>query len=252
MISIITPVLNGRKFIQNNIESIKSLTIEYEHIVVDGGSTDGTIEFVQQFEDITLLRQESNTGMYGAIHQGFEVASGNFLTWLNADDILIPEGYEAMLNQGNNENADLIFSNGIYHFVETFRYKKYFAKFFPRYLLKEGIVPFIQPSAIFSQRAYELVGGLNYKNFKLIGDRDLFQRMAYLDELKFLYVPKFSTIFLRHNDSLLYRNLEQREKEYQFCIKTNPTFFNRLIYHFSQYLRYFKWFVISTLKGGNV
>ena len=48
MISIITPVLNSSKFIQSNIESIEKLSIPYEHIIVDGGSTDGTIEIINK------------------------------------------------------------------------------------------------------------------------------------------------------------------------------------------------------------
>jgi len=71
MLSIVTPVLNGIKFIQNNIESIQKLSINYEHIIVDGGSTDGTVELVSKYPHIKLLHQNDKTGMYGAIHQGF-------------------------------------------------------------------------------------------------------------------------------------------------------------------------------------
>ena len=81
------------------------------------------------------------------------------------------------------------------------------------------------------------MGGLNYEKFRLIGARDLFQRMAYDKELSFLFVPVFSSVFLRYDNSLLYRNLEQRKKEYQYCVKTKITLFHRIIYHGSQVIR---------------
>ena len=67
MISIVTPVLNGEKYIKYNIESIKKLTIPYEHIVVDGGSTDQTLNIVKKYSNIQILHQRENSGMYGAI-----------------------------------------------------------------------------------------------------------------------------------------------------------------------------------------
>ena len=123
MLSIITPVLNGRKFIQNNIESIQKLTIPYEHIVVDGGSTDGTIEYVSQFPHIKLLHQQENSGMYGAIHQGFMESKGAYFTWVNCDDKIISLGYDKMYEVIVDNKFDLVFSNGIHHFVDKYEYK---------------------------------------------------------------------------------------------------------------------------------
>ncbi|MDN3643789.1 glycosyltransferase [Lutimonas halocynthiae] len=239
MLSIVTPVLNGRKFIQNNIESIQKLSIPYEHIVVDGGSIDGTIEYVSQFPHIKLLHQLENNGMYGAIHQGFNESNGDYLTWVNADDYIIKTGYELMYNDIASKKADLIYSNSVYHFVEILQYKKMYAKYLGRFLLKQGIMPFAQPSSIFSKKSYNEVGGLNFNDFRIIGDRDLFQRMAYKSEFKFLYIYVDSTVFLRYSDSLLFRNKKLLNEEHNYCIKTNISLFNRIIFHSSGYLRRF-------------
>tara|TARA_R110001583_G_scaffold56717_1_gene170924 strand:+ start:14171 stop:14920 length:750 start_codon:yes stop_codon:yes gene_type:complete len=248
MLSIITPVLNGRKYIQHTIESIQKLSIPYEHIVVDGGSTDGTIEYVDQFPHIKLLHQNEKTGMYGAIHQGFLEAKGDYYTWVNSDDIVIPVGYEKLYNSALSDASDLVYSHGIHHFSEKYYYKRHFARYFARYLLKTGVFPFVQPSVIFSKRGYNKVGGLNYKKFKLIGDRDMFQRMAYDKSIKFLFVPVFSSVFLRYENSLLYRNLEQRKIEYQYCIKTNINIFYRVLFHGSQLLRTIIWSIKKTVR----
>ena len=242
MITIVTPVLNGVKYIASNIESIKQLKIPYEHIIVDGGSNDGTIEIIMKYSNITLLNQKEKNGMYGAIHQGFENAKGDYLSWVNADDKIIAKGYEIMYKKGKRNNADFIYSHGVLHYIEKNKYKTKFARYFARYLLKAGIFPFVQPSVIYSYDSYFAIGGLNFKRFRLIGDRDLFQRMAYDNNIKFLFVPVFSSIFLRYDDSLLYRNLERRKLEYKYCLSSDVNLFHRLIFHISQPIRFFIWY----------
>jgi glycosyltransferase involved in cell wall biosynthesis len=241
MISIITPVLNGSKFIADNIESIQKLKIPYEHIIVDGGSSDGTLDIIKKYSHVKLLIQTENNGMYGAIHQGFMQAKGKYITWVNSDDAVIPEGYSKLYSSAQNKNADFAYSHGIHHFVEKYYYKKHYARYFVRYLLKNGVFPFVQPSVIFTLSAYKKIGSFNYKKFRLIGDRDLFQRMAYDNSLKFLFVPVFSSIFLRYENSLLYRNLEQRKLEYKYCISSDVKFYHRAIFHLSQLVRNLVW-----------
>ena len=241
MLSIVTPVLNGIKYIQNNIESIQKLDVPHEHIVVDGGSNDGTIELIKKYKNIKLIHQNNKSGMYAAIHQGFLESRGSFFTWVNSDDYIIPLGYKKLYLSAKSNKADLIYSNGIHHFIEKHYYKKHFSRLFVRYFLKTGIFPFVQPSVIFSKSAYYKVGGLNYDKFKLIGDRDLFQRMAYDRDIKFLFVPVFSSVFLRYENSLLYRNLDKRKLEYQYCLKTKTNLFYKILYHFSQYFRLIVW-----------
>lgn len=240
MLTIVTPVLNGRKFIQNTIDSIQQLTIPYEHIVVDGGSEDGTIEFVKQYIDIKLIHQTEKNGMYGAIHQGFLESKGEYLTWVNADDVILPKGYAKLYETALHSSSDLIVSNGIYHFIDKQKYKFVSALPFVRYFLKQGIFPFVQPSSIFSRKAYFKVGGFNYLEFRIIGDRDLFQKIAYDPDLSISRVSTTSSVFLRYGNSLLYRNLELLKKEHAFTMKTNPSVFNRTLYHTFRLLGSFK------------
>ena len=63
MLSIITPVYNGSVFIEQTIKSILKLNIEYEHIIVDGGSTDGTLDVVKKYSHIKLIHQTDDEGM---------------------------------------------------------------------------------------------------------------------------------------------------------------------------------------------
>ena len=237
MLSIVTPVLNGIKFIQNNIESIQKLSIDYEHIIVDGGSTDGTVELVSKYPHIKLLHQNNKTGMYGAIHQGFLNSKGKYITWLNADDYLIKNGYELMYNYIISKDLDFVYSNGIYHYKEDNKYKKFYGRHFGRHLLKKAIVPFIQPCTIYSRVTYDKVGGVDFKRFKIIGDRDLFQRMAYNPDIKFGYISVFSVVFLIHSNSLLATSQELKLKEYSYCINSDVNLVSRVLFKLSGFIR---------------
>ena len=122
LLSIITPVLNGERFIRKNIESIEKLTIPHEHIIVDGGSSDGTLDIIKQYPNVVAVNQSENNGMYGAISQGFEMAKGDLITWVNCDDYIIPSEYESMAIQLARANADLVYSDSyIYHEKEQRR-----------------------------------------------------------------------------------------------------------------------------------
>src|SRR5215468_10441642 len=84
--SIITPVLNRRDLLR---EAIESLNVQgkrnVEHIVVDGGSIDGTLEMLSEHPNIVLL-QDRRRGLYDAINMGIEHASGDVIGLLNSDD----------------------------------------------------------------------------------------------------------------------------------------------------------------------
>lgn len=97
--TIVTPVYNGEKYIEKCILSIKNQTYtNFEHIIMDGGSTDNTLHIVRKYEgtyNLKIFSQKDN-GMYDAIAQGFNYASGNIFSWLNADDMYMPWALETL------------------------------------------------------------------------------------------------------------------------------------------------------------
>ncbi len=241
MLSIITPVLNGSKFIETTIISISKLKIPHEHIIVDGGSTDSTLDIIKKYPNIILLHQLEKLGMYQAIDMGIKNSKGEILTWINSDDKILKDGFEEMYNEFMLNKTDLIFSNGIHHFIDKCNYKVVTALPYARYFLKQGIFPFVQSSSMFSKKGYCKVGGFDYLKFKIIGDRDLFQKMAYDITLKIKYVPVFSSVFLRYEDSLLFRNIDLLKNEHEYTIKTNSSLFNRGLYHFFRAVKNTYW-----------
>jgi hypothetical protein len=91
-ISIITPSLNQGKYIEKAILSIIEQDYEnLEYIIIDGGSTDDTLEVIKKYESkITYFISEPDLGQTDAINKGLKIASGEIFTWLNADDFYEP------------------------------------------------------------------------------------------------------------------------------------------------------------------
>lgn len=226
MITIVTPTLNSADFIENNIRSIEKLTIPFEHIIVDGGSDDGTLEIINEYAHLKLIHQKENTGMYGAIHLGFIEAKGEFISWVNSDDEVIPQGYEKMYFKIKKDQADLCYSDGKHHYINNNSQIKISGKKMPKFLLKNKIMPFIQPCSMYTKLIYEKVGGLDFKTFKISGDLDFFMKIAKKSTKRFSYVKEVSVIFLKYGDSLGDNNSALSKKEVK-AIETNSNFLTK-------------------------
>ncbi len=95
--TIIIPVYNGEKFIKECIESALNQTAKnVEVVVVDDGSTDGTLKILYEMEGITVLIKP-NGGTASALNTGIRQARGNWIHWLSADDVLYPDAIEKMM-----------------------------------------------------------------------------------------------------------------------------------------------------------
>ncbi|MDQ3336694.1 MAG: glycosyltransferase [Myxococcota bacterium] len=93
-ISIVTPSFNQAHFIERTIESVLSQQgdFELEYRVVDGGSTDGTLDILKRYGDRLTWTSERDNGQVDAINNGLHAATGDVVGWLNSDDVLLPGG----------------------------------------------------------------------------------------------------------------------------------------------------------------
>ena len=98
-ISVVTPSYNQGKFIEQTILSV--LNQHYpnlEYIVVDGGSTDETLQILHKYQDRLRWISEPDHGQSDAINKGLRMAHGQILTYLNSDDLLLPGALEHVNN----------------------------------------------------------------------------------------------------------------------------------------------------------
>ncbi|MEE9413968.1 MAG: glycosyltransferase family 2 protein [Acidimicrobiales bacterium] len=116
LISLVMPTMNSEKFIERSLDSIfQQQYSRLEVIIIDGGSSDGTLGIVEKYRDrITQVISEADDGQANAINKGFELARGEVFCWLNADDLLAAG---ALLKVGaffaENRHAEFMFGDAI-------------------------------------------------------------------------------------------------------------------------------------------
>ncbi len=95
-ISVITPSYNQAQYIEQTIQSVLSQNYpNFEHIVVDGGSTDGTIDILKKYPHLKWISEKDN-GQADALNKGFKKASGDIIAWINSDDWYEPDTFSAV------------------------------------------------------------------------------------------------------------------------------------------------------------
>lgn len=190
-ISIVTPVYNGEQFIEKNIKSIINQNYKnYEHIIMDGGSTDATLEIVKKYQDKypVIIISEKDNGMYDAICKGFCEATGEIYAWINADDTYRPWAFQIMnhvisdkvswctaIPTWQNEN-DIVYSVG-----GPYLYNR---KWIKKGLYDGRCFRFIQQESTFwSASLWKSVNFDKIAKYKLAGDFQLWKMFADITEL---------------------------------------------------------------------
>lgn len=177
-ISIVTPIKNGEMWIRQTIESVLGQNYpELEYIVVDGGSTDGTLDIVNEYRGrISRIICEPDQGMYDGIAKGFAAATGDVLGYLNCDDLYEPGGLRRVGEYFRRHPR----ANVVYHedtvTIDGWRFPNAAQPRIDVYKLLDGHILF-QDGVFFRRSAYKLAGGIN-RELKRAGDWDLWVRLA--------------------------------------------------------------------------
>jgi len=192
-ISIITVVYNNAETIKDAIESVLNQTYKnIEYIIVDGGSTDGTVEIVQSYGDkITKFVSEKDNGLYDAMNKGIGLSTGDVVGILNSDDFYKSNDIlEIVANEFMSKDIDCLYGDLEYvddnDTSKVIRYWK--SKPFKDGLFQKGWHP-AHPTFFVKRVCYEKYGVFNL-DFKIAADYELMLRFLERHWLKSSYIPK--------------------------------------------------------------
>jgi glycosyltransferase involved in cell wall biosynthesis len=191
-ISVITAVRNSVATIHGCIESVIGQTHPVEYIVVDGKSTDGTTDILNNYKSsFAKFISEPDYGIYDALNKGIQLATGDFIGMLHADDIYadehVIENVVDALSQNNTESCygDLVYVDrkDTDKVIRYWRAGDYHKKSF-----KRGWMP-PHPTFFVKKSIYERYGMLDL-DFPLAADYELMLRFLYKHEISTTYIPK--------------------------------------------------------------
>ena len=116
MVSIITPVFNSEKYIEETIKSVLNQTYEeFELILIDNFSQDSSLAIIKKFQEydgrIKLIRLDKNYGPAKARNFGIESAKGNYISFLDSDDLLYENYLENQIKFSRQEKASIVYSS---------------------------------------------------------------------------------------------------------------------------------------------
>ncbi len=203
-ISIIIPSFNQGVFIESTLQSIISQNYSNsELIVIDGGSSDSTIEVLKKYDSfIHYWVSESDHGQSDAINKGLEKATGEIINWLNSDDLLTENSLFDIANEFRRHNPDILCGYCDYFSSDPlfipFRHRTVLCKDAELTLLRGEIN---QPSMFYKASIFKDLAGVN-TDLNCVMDLDLFYRyLLRYGQQKIKLSDKLFSKFRMHNAS---------------------------------------------------
>jgi glycosyltransferase involved in cell wall biosynthesis len=238
-VSLITVCYNSAGTIRTALESVFSQKgVELEYIVVDGGSDDGTVDVIKEYEvrslewrsgDVFEFKwiSECDRGMYDAINKGIKMATGDIIGILNADDYLDGEDVLARIvksfNDDNSKSCSLECVFGNVRFVKEVGGKTQrvcFARFWRPWMLHWGYMP-PHPAIFIRRECFSKWGGYepSRKEYRIAADYELLVRYFCRRNISYKYVPICTTVMRLGGVST--KDIEARKKLNEEIIKAN-------------------------------
>lgn len=198
LVSVVTPSYNQAQFLETTIRSV--LDQDYpnlEYMVVDGGSTDGSLEIIRKYADrLAWWVSEHDRGQTDAINKGFTRARGDILAWLNSDDTYNPRAVaEAVTFLQTHPDVGMVYGDANFIDEQGQVIGRFSARQTDYRRLRRGYVHIPQQAAFFRGDLWRQVGPLD-PTFYFAMDYDLWVRLAKIATLA--YYPRLWANFRLH------------------------------------------------------
>jgi glycosyltransferase involved in cell wall biosynthesis len=199
--SVVTPSWNQAQYIEGCIRSVLEQGVEdFEHIVLDNCSTDGTQEILARYPHLTW-RSEPDSGQSQALNRGFAQARGEVICWLNADDAYLPGTFDIVRREFTENGRDVIYGDAEEVFFDGRPAGVRHARYRERrdfLIWWEKRVDLLQPAVFFRREVLERVGPLR-EDLHMIMDTELWWRIS--ERYDFHYVGRPLALQQRQLDS---------------------------------------------------
>lgn len=216
LISVIIATFNAGKTLQESLDSIfKQSYLDIELIIIDGLSTDDTLDIIKRNEDkISFWLSEKDDGVYDAMNKSLKYAKGDRIFFLGADDVLLPD-FSSIIAHFKDENL-------IYYGKSKFKKRIEGKSFSATYLSKRNIVhqSIFYPKGVFLKYNYEL-------KYPILADYYLNIRCFSDGQFEFKFLPYLVSVFAAGG-------LSSTHKDEQFLSDKDQIFkenFNKVVYY---------------------
>jgi len=192
VISIITVVYNNINNIRAALNSVISQKYPWvQYIVIDGGSTDGTVEAIEEYQNnISLFISEPDKGIYDALNKGVELATGDVIAILHSDDLFYDEYVVSdMMRKISETGSELYFSDMAIVDNKSDKVLRYYmAHYFNRWMFRMGWMP-PHPTCFIKKSLFDEFG-LYSLDYKIAGDFDFLVRIFYSRDINWGYLNR--------------------------------------------------------------
>lgn len=227
LISIITPTLNNKKRLIELVSNIKKQSFKnFEHIIADGGSNDGTVEYLKNRKIVDKIITFKDLNMYRGINNVLGQCKGSLIGYINSDDLLIDINYfKKMADNFKKHKFDCIYGGYEFFDIEKKNSKSFQSlKFKKRYLVTLGM-PFCQHSFFWNNKYSKMKFNTKYK---VCSDFDFIGRIL-LKSNKIVFINSKVARFFKSKNSFGKKNHRIGIKETKMIKKS----FNEKIKRFS-------------------
>lgn len=190
-VSIVTVCYNSESTIRKTIESVLNQEYdEVEYIIIDGGSVDGTLDIIKEYNDkIAYWCSEKDHGIYDAMNKGIRVSKGDIIAFMNSDDWYYDSSvFQKVIACFEESNADIVYGDCIILYGNVDKKYVYFTAEDKKLEALYFTLPFCHQSIFMRRSMFDVLGVYNI-NYKVAADYEWILR-AYISNAKFQYISE--------------------------------------------------------------